>query len=75
MEGGGGEGGAVGSVNELKTTSSSTPTTSEQSPLPIPRIGPAGDAPKDPGVASGCHQSYTEKDYEGRTYSFTFFKM
>ncbi|XP_059350576.1 sodium-driven chloride bicarbonate exchanger-like isoform X2 [Daphnia carinata] len=36
----------------------------DESPLPVPRTG-AGDAPKDPGIASNCHQSYTEKDYEG----------
>jgi hypothetical protein len=45
--------------------SSSTPTTTEQSPLPVPRTV-SGDAPRDPGVVSGCHQSYTEKDYEGK---------
>lgn len=37
----------------------------DESPLPVPRTG-AGDAPKDPGIASNCHQSYTEKDYEGK---------
>ncbi|XP_046442370.1 electroneutral sodium bicarbonate exchanger 1-like isoform X2 [Daphnia pulex] len=36
----------------------------DNSPLPVPRTGP-GDAPKDPGIASNCHQSYTEKDFEG----------
>jgi hypothetical protein len=37
----------------------------DSSPLPVPRTGP-GDAPKDPGIASNCHQSYTEKDFEGK---------
>ena len=35
--------------------------------LGVPMAG-AGDAPKDPG-ASESHQSYTEKDYEGKLLS------
>jgi hypothetical protein len=41
----------------------------DSSPLPVPRTGP-GDAPKDPGIASNCHQSYTEKDFEGKKMFF-----
>lgn len=41
--------------------------TSDPPPLSVPKTG-LGDAPRDPGVASACLQSYTEKDFEGIYY-------